>query len=87
MAPAWSVAHTGYDTTIYTADGIRYSDAISVTIESAMLDGDTLSVKFSAAESPDIEGVDAADIVPSVLVACTAGTRRTSCRRARAAVR
>ncbi len=68
MAPAWSVAHTGYDTTIYTADGIRYSDAISVTIESAMLDGDTLSVKFSAAESPDIEGVDAADIVPSVLV-------------------
>jgi hypothetical protein len=41
---------------------------ITLTIESATLDGDTLSVKFSAAKTPDVEGVDAADIVPTVLV-------------------
>ena len=60
--------HTGYDKAIYAADGTRYSDAIVVTVDSASLSGDTLNVKFSAAESPDLDGLAVADIVPTVMV-------------------
>ena len=60
--------HSGYDQVIYTADGMRYSDAISVTIDSADFDGDMLTFAFSAAASPEIEGLAAADIVPTVMV-------------------
>ena len=60
--------HSGYDKVIYTADGLRYSEAISLTIDSADFDGDKLNIKFSAAESPDLEGLDVADIVPTVMV-------------------
>jgi OmcA/MtrC family decaheme c-type cytochrome len=67
-APVFSDIHTGYDTVIYTADGLRYSEAISVTIDSAEFDGNQLNIKFSAAESPDLEGLDVADIVPTVMV-------------------
>jgi len=67
-APAFSQIHTGYDKAIYTADGQRYSDAISVTVDSASFDGDTLNIQFSAAEDPDLDGLDVADIVPTVMV-------------------
>ena len=67
-APAFSQIHTGYDKAIYTADGQRYSDAISVTIDSADFDGDMLNIQFSAAEDPDLDGLDVADIVPTVMV-------------------
>ncbi len=67
-APGFKQIHTGYDKAIYTADGVRYSDAISVTIDSATLDGNKLDIKFKAGESPDIEGLDVADITPTVLV-------------------
>ena len=60
--------HTGYDKMIYTADGLRYSDAITVTIDSASFDGNMLNIQFSAAEDPDLEGLDVADIVPTVMV-------------------
>ncbi len=67
-APAFSQIHTGYDKAIYTADGQRYSDAISTTIDSAAFDGDMLDIQFSAVESLDLEGLDVADIAPTVLV-------------------
>jgi OmcA/MtrC family decaheme c-type cytochrome len=67
-APTFKQIHTGYNKVIYTADGLKYSDAISVTVDSASFDGSTLDIKFSAAESPDIEGLDVADIQPDVMV-------------------
>jgi OmcA/MtrC family decaheme c-type cytochrome len=67
-AAGLSGIHTGYDKAIYTADGVRYSDAISVTVDGADFDGDNLTVQFSAVESTDLEGLDVADIAPTVLV-------------------
>jgi OmcA/MtrC family decaheme c-type cytochrome len=60
--------HTGYNEVIYTDDGQKYSEAISVTIDSASFDGANLNIQFSAAESPDLAGLDVADIAPTVLV-------------------
>jgi OmcA/MtrC family decaheme c-type cytochrome len=68
VASVFSEIHTGYDKTIYTADGQRYSEAIAVSIDSASFDGDSLTIQFSAAEDPDLDGLDAADIVPTVMV-------------------
>jgi OmcA/MtrC family decaheme c-type cytochrome len=67
-APTFSQIHTGYDKAIYTADGMKYSEAISVTIDSASFDGTMLNIQFSAGESPDLEGLDAAAITPTVMV-------------------
>jgi OmcA/MtrC family decaheme c-type cytochrome len=53
---------------IYTADGLRYSDAISVTIDSAEFADNKLTVKFSAGMSPTIEGLETAAITPTVLI-------------------
>ena len=66
-APGFSEIHTGYTSSIYTADGVKYSDAISVTIDSAAFDGSKLTFGFSAAESPDL-GIDVATITPTVMV-------------------
>ena len=52
--PAFSEIHSGYNEAIYTADGLKYSDAISVTIDSAAFDGSKLTIKFSAHEDPDL---------------------------------
>jgi len=67
-ATVFSDIHTGYDKAIYTADGLRYSEAISVTIESASVADNKVTIQFSAAEAPDLEGLDVADIVPTVMV-------------------
>ncbi len=67
-ASPFNLIHSGYDQAIYTADGLKYSEAISVTIDSAAFDGSKLNIKFSAAESPDIDKIDVADIVPTVMV-------------------
>jgi hypothetical protein len=67
-AASFSQIHTGYDKAIYTAAGLRYSDAITVTVDSASFDGDMLNVQFSAAEGPDLDGLDVADIQPTVMV-------------------
>jgi OmcA/MtrC family decaheme c-type cytochrome len=67
-ASVFSEIHPGYDRVIYTAEGLRYSDVISVTIDSVDFDGSELNIQFSAAESTDLEGLDVADIVPTVLV-------------------
>jgi OmcA/MtrC family decaheme c-type cytochrome len=68
MAAAFRQIHSGYDKAIYTADGQRYSDAIKVTIESAAFADNKLNVKFSAAESPDLAGLEVTAIAPTVLV-------------------
>ncbi len=68
MAPAFSKIHTGYTKSIFTADGQKYSEAVTVTIDSASVAGNKLSIKFSAAESPDIAGLSVADIEPTVMV-------------------
>lgn len=66
-APGFSEIHTGYNEAIFTADGVKYSDAISVTIDSAAFDGSKLTFAFSAAQSPDL-GLDLATITPTVMV-------------------
>jgi hypothetical protein len=67
-AAAFNQIHTGYDKTIYTADGLRYSDAITVTVDNASFDGELLDIQFSAAQDPNLEGLDVANMQPSVLV-------------------
>lgn len=67
-AKPFNQIHTGYDKAIYTATGLKYSDAISVTIDSAAFDGKLLDIKFTAHMSPTIEGLDVATITPTVLV-------------------
>ncbi len=68
MAAGFRQIHTGYNKAIYTAEGLRYSKAITVTIDSAAFAGNKLNVKFSAAKSPDLAGLDVATITPTVLV-------------------
>ena len=68
LAAGFSQIHTGYDKAIYTADGLRYSDAITVTVDSASFDGTNLNIQFSAVESPDLEGIDTTTITPTVMV-------------------
>lgn len=68
-APAFKAIHTGYDQKIYTAAGVKYSDAISVTIASAELAGTKLNIKFSAAAVADFAEVDVTkNMTPTVLV-------------------
>jgi len=58
--------HPGYDTMIYAEEGLRYSDAVIVTIDDASVADDRVTVKFSA--TSDIAGIDVEDIAPTVLV-------------------
>ena len=67
-ASPFSAIHTGYDAMIYTADGLRYSDAISVTVDAASFDGEMLTIEFSAVEVEDLDGIDVADMTPTVMV-------------------
>ncbi len=68
-AASFKQIHTGYDKAIYTAAGIKYSDAVSVTIQSATLDGTTLNIKFSAAAQADFTDIDVTkNMTPTVLV-------------------
>jgi OmcA/MtrC family decaheme c-type cytochrome len=66
-APGFSEIHTGYDTAIYTAAGVRYSEAVSVTIDSAAFDGSKLTFGFSAVQDPNL-GLDLTTITPTVMV-------------------
>jgi OmcA/MtrC family decaheme c-type cytochrome len=58
--------HTGYDDMVYTADGVKYSDAIIVTIDDASISGNELTIELSA--SGTAGALDSADIVPEVLI-------------------
>jgi len=68
MAPVFSEIHTGYNTAIFTADGQKYSDLVVVSIDGASVADNKITVQFSAAETTDVEGVDVADILPTVMV-------------------
>jgi OmcA/MtrC family decaheme c-type cytochrome len=67
-APAFKQIHTGYDKMIFTADGQRYSDVVTVAIDSASFADNKLTFGFSAAEATDLEGIDVANIKPTVMV-------------------
>jgi OmcA/MtrC family decaheme c-type cytochrome len=68
-APSFKQIHPGYDKAIYTADGLKYSDAISVTIDSATLNGNKLDIKFKAAQTPEVKNVDVTkNMTPTVMV-------------------
>jgi len=59
--------HNGYDPIIYAdAQGTRYSDLISVSIDGASLAGNILTINFSATGTAG--ALDAVNIVPTVLV-------------------
>jgi len=66
VAASFREIHPGYDKAIYTADGTKYSDGVVVTIDSASFADNKLTFAFSA--TSEIEGINAADIVPTVMV-------------------
>ena len=66
--PVFSEIHSGYDKVIFTAEGVRYADAVVVTVDEAAFDGAMLTMKFSATVSEEVAGLDAADILPTVMV-------------------
>ena len=67
-AKTFTQIHTGYDKAIYTAAGLRYSEAVTVTVDSASFDGSVLSFAFSAVKNPLLAEVDVATITPTVMV-------------------
>ena len=67
-APTFKKIHTGYDSQIYTADGVKYADKVTVKIDSATVTSNKLTIKFSAAVAADLKGIDVSKIVPTVLV-------------------
>jgi len=68
-APSFKAIHSGYDKTIYNAAGIKYSDAVSVTIQSAALKDNKLNIKFSVAAKPDFKDIDVTkNVTPTVMV-------------------
>jgi OmcA/MtrC family decaheme c-type cytochrome len=66
-APAFNKIHTGYNKTIYTADGKKIADVVTVSIDKASYKDNKLTFSFSAASSEDI-GLDVKTITPTVLV-------------------
>jgi len=68
IAAPFSDIHPGYDTMIYAAEGLKYSDAVVVTIDAASVADNKITIQFSAAEVTDLAGIDVADIIPTVMV-------------------
>jgi OmcA/MtrC family decaheme c-type cytochrome len=58
-AVAFNQLHTGYDVNISDANGLKYSDAYTVSIDQVTMSGDELTVNFSSSDPA---------IVPEVLV-------------------
>jgi len=68
IAPVFSEIHTGYNKVIYAEPDLKYSEAITVTIDAASVADNKINIQFSAVEGPDLEGLDVADILPTVMV-------------------
>jgi OmcA/MtrC family decaheme c-type cytochrome len=68
FASVFSEIHTGYDKQVYTADGVKYSDAVVVSIDEASVADNKITIKFSAVEDPNLAGIDVEAIVPTVMV-------------------
>jgi len=64
--PVFNEIHTGYDKQVYTADGVKYADAVVITIDEATVANEVVTIKFSA--TSDLAAVDVEDIAPTVLV-------------------
>ncbi|MBT3285116.1 hypothetical protein HN807_11200 [Candidatus Bathyarchaeota archaeon] len=64
--PVFSEIHSGYDKQVYTADGVKYADAVVITIDETSVSDDVVTVKFSATSS--LAAIDVADIEPTVMV-------------------
>ena len=64
--PVFSTIHTGYDKAIYAAADQKYSDAITVSIDNATLNGYDVTIEISA--NGTAGGLDSANIVPALLV-------------------
>ncbi|MGB7970837.1 MAG: hypothetical protein WCF31_02590, partial [Candidatus Deferrimicrobiaceae bacterium] len=65
----FSALHSGYDTTIYANDnGVKYSEAITVTIDNASFNANTYQLTIAFSGTGSINGLTAADITPTVLV-------------------
>ena len=62
----FSDIHSGYDKQVYTADGVKYADAVVVTIDDASVSNDIVTIKFSA--TSDLSEIDVEDILPTVMV-------------------
>ncbi len=67
-ASTFSEIHTGYDKVIYAAADQKYADAIVVSIDNASVEDNKITIQFSATEDPDLDGIDVADILPTVMV-------------------
>jgi OmcA/MtrC family decaheme c-type cytochrome len=62
----FSDIHSGYDSMVYTADGVKYADEVVMTIDDASMSGNMLTIEFSATGSAGT--VDSTDIVPEVMI-------------------
>jgi OmcA/MtrC family decaheme c-type cytochrome len=60
--------HSGYEKTTYTATGVKYSSAFTVTIDNASFANNELTFGFHATENPDLPGLAVTNIVPTVMV-------------------
>jgi OmcA/MtrC family decaheme c-type cytochrome len=69
-APTFAQIHGGYDSEIYMADGTRYSDTFSASIDAASVSDNVVTFSFSATESPDVDAspMNVSDIAPIVMV-------------------
>ncbi len=68
IAPTFKQIHSGYDKIIYTADGLRYSDVLTFTIDSAAFNGNVLTFEFSAHKDAALADIDETAVTPTVLV-------------------
>ncbi len=67
-AKPFNQIHNGYEKLVYAAPDLRYSDAIVVSIDSVSVADYKVTVQLSASEVTDVEGIDVADILPTVMV-------------------
>ena len=67
-AKPFNQIHTGYVKSIYTATGLKYSEAITMTVDAVTFDGSKLDIQFSAAQDAALTDVDSTTITPTVLV-------------------
>jgi OmcA/MtrC family decaheme c-type cytochrome len=69
-APSFAEIHTGYDASIYSpsqAAGTRYSDVLTASVDSAVLNAGTLTVTFSATQTL-ADPVTVESITPTLMV-------------------
>lgn len=69
LAPPFNEIHSGYNLEIYAdSAGMKWADIFTASVDEASLDGNILTIKFSAAETGNTTSLNAADIVPTVLI-------------------